>query len=150
MKKPFTILLILMLLALSGCAKSADKAKPAPTAPKAPAISEVTLLNPVGPLVVPVAGLAAGKVDTGKLKVKVQYWKNNDEVIGLLSSKKADFAVLPVTMAANIDASGVKLSMLGVHEWKVFYMVAPSAEVLKTGNRCAIRSYISRLARAAR
>lgn len=131
MKKPFTILLILMLLALSGCAKSADKAKPAPTAPKAPAISEVTLLNPVGPLVVPVAGLAAGKVDTGKLKVKVQYWKNNDEVIGLLSSKKADFAVLPVTMAANIDASGVKLSMLGVHEWKVFYMVAPSAEVFK-------------------
>ncbi len=131
MKKPVAILLILMVLALSGCAKSAEKAKPNPAAPKTPAISEVTLLNPVGPLVVPAAGLAANKVDTDNLKINVQYWKSNDEVIGLLSSKKAEFAVLPVTMAASVDASGVKLTMLGVHEWKVFYMVAPGADSFK-------------------
>jgi len=131
MKKPVAVLLILLLLALGGCAASTGKGKPGPAAPKAPAVSGVTLLNPVGPLVIPLAGLAANKVNTGNLKIKVQYWKNNDEVIGLLSSKKAEFAVLPVTMAANMDASGVKLRMLGVHEWKVFYMVAPDADSFK-------------------
>ncbi len=126
MKKNICALLLLGLIALSGCAGQGPNKAATPPAAKAPAVTEVTLLNPVGPAVVPVAGLAGNKVDTGGLNVKLQYWKTNDEVIGLLASNKAEFAVLPVVTAANINASGIDLAMLGVHEWKVFYMIAPS------------------------
>ncbi|MGE5422197.1 MAG: ABC transporter substrate-binding protein [Ignavibacteriales bacterium] len=118
MKKIAYLLLVLMVLSLTGCGNQAK------TTPQAPKVTEATILNPVGPLVFTAAGLEDKKVDTKGLDIKVNYWKTNDEAIALLSSKRAEFAVLPVTMAANLSASGIKLKMLGVHEWKVFYMVA--------------------------
>ena len=35
-----------------------------------------------------------------------------------------EFAVLPVTTAANMVAAGIDLVLLGVHEWKAFYLIA--------------------------
>lgn len=120
MKKVAYLLLIVMTLGLvAGCGTTQPK-----TTTPVPKVSQATILNPVGPLVFTVAGLVDKKVDTKGIDIKVSYWKTNDEAIALLSSKKAEFAVLPVTMAANINASGIKLKMLGVHEWKVFYMIA--------------------------
>lgn len=83
---------------------------------------EVNLINPVGPAVIPVIALDKGKV-TGEVTPRVRYWKNNDEVVALLSKGDADFAVLPLTQAANLYASQRDLVLLGVHEWKVFYLV---------------------------
>lgn len=88
-----------------------------------PEVTEVTLINPLGPAVVPVTGIASQRVE-GDILIKVQYWKTMDEAIGLLSSGKADFAVLPITTGVNMAASGVDLVLMGVHEWKVFYLVA--------------------------
>lgn len=84
---------------------------------------EVTLINPVGPVVIPVTALDKGKV-AGDVKVKVKYWKSNDEVVAMLSKGDVDFAVLPVTQAANLYAKEKNLVLVGVHEWKVFYLVA--------------------------
>lgn len=86
-------------------------------------VKNVVLLNPSGPLVVPIAPLAGGKI-SGNLDIEVKFWKTNDEAIAALASNQADFAVLPVTTAANIDASDIPVTMLGIHEWKIFYMVA--------------------------
>ncbi len=124
MKRFVYTLLLAGLLMVSGCAEKSQQKATTPTPSKAPAVTEVTVLNPIGPLVFPVAGLAGNKVDTGDLKINLQYWKTGDEAIGLLSAKKADFAVLPVVTGANIHASGMKLTLLGVHEWKVFYLIA--------------------------
>jgi NitT/TauT family transport system substrate-binding protein len=106
-----------LLLATAGCANSAGQ--PAPAA----APESVTLLNPLGPAVIPVTGLASGKV-SGDVQVDLQYWKTTDEVTGLLSNGTAQFAVLPVTTGANMAAAGLDLVLLGVHEWKAFYLVA--------------------------
>ncbi|HCF49474.1 MAG TPA: ABC transporter substrate-binding protein [Syntrophomonas sp.] len=108
------MLLMLLSLAVSGCQK---------TTPQPPQPAESTLINPVGPLVLPLAGLENGAVK-GPVTVKVSYWKSNDEAIGLLTGNQADFAVLPVTLAANLYANQKDLVMVGVHEWKVFYLLA--------------------------
>lgn len=91
--------------------------------PNAPAVSSVTLLNPVGPTVLPLAGISHGKVDTRGIEVKVHYWKTPDEATAMLASNRAEFAILPVTMAANLHPQ-VPLALLGIHEWKSFYLVA--------------------------
>ena len=124
MKKVVYILLLVFVLAVSGCAGSSKEKSSTPSPKKAPTVSEVTVLNPIGPVVFPVAGLAGNKVDTGNLKIKLQYWKTGDEALGLLSANQADFAVLPVVAGANYNAGGLDLTLLGVHEWKVFYLIA--------------------------
>lgn len=86
---------------------------------------EVSLINPLGPVVIPVIALDKGKV-TGEVTPRVRYWKNNDEVVAMLAKGDVDFAVLPLTQAANIYANQKDLVLLGVHEWKVFYMVGSS------------------------
>ena len=86
-------------------------------------VKPVTLMNPTGPTVIPLSGIAGGKI-TGDVPIEIKYWKTADEAIAALSSEKADFAVLPITTAANIYSNGIKISLLGVHEWKVFYLVA--------------------------
>lgn len=88
-----------------------------------PSSRQVALINPTGPAVIPVAALDKGKV-AGEPAVKVKYWKNNDEVVALLGKGEADFAVLPLTQAANLYATQKDLVLVGVHEWKVFYLVA--------------------------
>lgn len=112
------VLLALMLLSVvvSGCQKTPQQAAlPQPT--------ESSLINPVGPLVLPVAGIENGAVK-GPVAVKVSYWKSNDEAIGMITGNQTDFAVLPVTLAANLYANQKDLVMVGVHEWKVFYLLA--------------------------
>lgn len=115
-----TIIVLLALLLLSlvagGCTKTPQQVTP--TQP-----TESTLINPVGPLVLPVAGIENGSVK-GPITVKISYWKSNDEAIGLITGKQADFAILPVTLAANLYANQKDLVMVGVHEWKVFYLLA--------------------------
>lgn len=88
-----------------------------------PKITEVNLINPLGPAVVPVAGLASQHVKND-IAIHVQYWKTVDEAIGLLSGDQAEFAVLPVTTGVNMAASGLDIVLLGIHEWKAFYLIA--------------------------
>jgi NitT/TauT family transport system substrate-binding protein len=118
-----SLLLALALIstALSGCQQAA---------PPPPQVQESSLINPAGPLVLPVAGIENGAVK-GPVAVKLSYWKSNDEAIGLLAANQADFAVLPITMGANLYANQKDLVLLGVHEWKVFYLLA-SPEVTFT------------------
>ncbi len=84
---------------------------------------QITLINPLGPTVIPVAGISSEQVKS-ELPITVQYWTDNDEAVALLASEKADFAVLPISAAANIYARGIDIKLLGVHEWKVFYLLA--------------------------
>jgi len=117
-------ILIVVLVAVAGYyIWSGQQNSNQPLTTKESEVNQTTMLNPEGPTVIPIAGVAGEKVK-GDIKVNIQYWKTNDEAIALLSSGKADFAVLPVTAAANMYASGLNIALLAVHEWKVFYMVA--------------------------
>lgn len=113
-------LMFVLLASLAGCAPASAGADSA--APEA-----VTLINPLGPAVIPVAGLDSGAVESA-LPITVQYWKTGDEAIGLLSNDSAQFAVLPITTAVNMNAAGLDLALLGVHEWKVFYLIAADGQ----------------------
>jgi NitT/TauT family transport system substrate-binding protein len=124
MKRRLLGILIVALVVIAGYfIWSGQQNSNQPLTPTEPEVNQTTLLNPEGPTVIPVAGVVGEKVE-GDIKVNVQYWKTNDEAMALLSSGNADFAVLPVTAAANMYASGLNIALLGVHEWKVFYMVA--------------------------
>jgi NitT/TauT family transport system substrate-binding protein len=87
-------------------------------------VPQVTITNPTGPVVVPVLGIDSGNVTNEEFEVGITYWKNIDEAVAYLAADQAEFAVLPITTAANIYAQGIDITLLGVHEWKVFYLVA--------------------------
>jgi NitT/TauT family transport system substrate-binding protein len=117
--KKFTFVssFLLLVLLISGCNGGlADKSN-------TPEVSSITLINPLGPLVIPASGITSGNI-VGNVQINVQNWKTIDEVTGLLSGEDVSFAVLPVTTAVNLNANGIDLVMLGVYEWKVFYLVA--------------------------
>ncbi len=112
-----TITLVLLLLFVGGCSKSQ------PSEPVNPAVNSVQLINPLGPAVIPVTGITSGNVQ-GDLDIDVQYWNTVDEAVGLLSGNDVEFAVLPITTGVNMYASGIDIVLLGVHEWKIFYLLA--------------------------
>lgn len=85
-------------------------------------VKEITIVNPVGPTVIPLVAIDGHHIKT-PLSIKIHYWKNIDEVLAMLATNDAQFAVLPVTNAANMYMKNIDLVLLGVHEWKVFYMV---------------------------
>ena len=116
MKKGVWLLIIVLLLAGSFIFWKHGGLGPEPPA-------QITLINPLGPTVIPVAGISSQQV-ISEMPITIQYWKDTDEAVALLASKKADFAVLPISAAANIYARGINIKMLGVHEWKVFYLLA--------------------------
>jgi NitT/TauT family transport system substrate-binding protein len=122
MKKLIILIFVFtdILLLITGC----QTATPALSATKTSnlEISPVILINPLGPLVIPASGISSGKIK-GNTEIKVENWKTIDEATGLLAGNDTPFAVLPVTTAANLYASGVDLVLLGVHEWKAFYLV---------------------------
>ena len=114
-------LAILLMLTVSGCASSDTTDAAIET--KDIDASSITLINPLGPAVIPIAGLRSSDLNCD-LQLDIQIWKTADEAIGFLSGDSAQFAVLPVTTGVNLTASGVDLVLLGVHEWKVFYLIA--------------------------
>jgi NitT/TauT family transport system substrate-binding protein len=83
-------------------------------------IFSYTLLNPFGPTLMPVAFIISKDVGAD---INVQMWRTPDEAIAAVKANRADFYVLPLTMAANLHAAGLDLVLIGVHEWKVFYLV---------------------------
>jgi NitT/TauT family transport system substrate-binding protein len=117
----FTLIFIVSLIAIAGCSSSINENQTETTV--TPEISEVNLINPMGPAVIPVAGISSQNIQ-GDIAIHVQYWKTVDEAIGLLSGDQTDFAVLPVTTGVNMAAADIDIVLLGVHEWKVFYLIA--------------------------
>jgi NitT/TauT family transport system substrate-binding protein len=120
MKCRVMILIIFALLFFSaGCSPQEKATEPEKGTPP----QAVNLINPNGPTVIPVAGITTGNI-INDITVNVKYWNTIDQAIGLLADDEVQFAILPVTNAVNINASGLDLVLLGVHEWKVFYLVA--------------------------
>jgi NitT/TauT family transport system substrate-binding protein len=115
---------LLLVISMGGCSPTAS---PTPNAPAATAVvqtaREIQMINPMGPAVIPLAGLSSGSV-AGNLKINIKYWKTVDEATGFMAGDTTPFAVLPITTAANMSASGIDMVLLGVHEWKVFYLIA--------------------------
>jgi NitT/TauT family transport system substrate-binding protein len=114
-------IVISILFSLAGCTSQPIE-NPAEKA-ASPGISEVQLINPLGPAVIPVAGISSQNIK-GDIAIQIQYWKTVDEAIGLLSGDQAEFAVLPITTGVNMAASGIDIVLVAVHEWKVFYLIA--------------------------
>ncbi len=92
-------------------------------APAPEPVDQVRIINPIGPTVIPIAGLDSGEV-SGDVPVKVHYWRTIDEAAALLAADQAEFAALPVTAAANLHARGINIVLLGVYQWKAFYLIA--------------------------
>ncbi len=83
----------------------------------------LTMLNPVGPTIMPIAGLLSGEVKTD-VALTIQFWSNLDDVIAKIASKRANFVALPVTTAANLYTKGINIKLIGVYSWELFYLVS--------------------------
>ncbi len=81
----------------------------------------ITLLNPFGPTILPIAFILDGY--TGK-DIQVSFWRTPEQAVAAIKAGEADFYVLPITLGANLYNKGFDLVLLGVHEWKVFYLIA--------------------------
>ena len=95
--RKFIPLVFILLAGLAGCSSAGVRSQDA-------APESITMINPVGPLVLPVAGLTSGAVESA-VPISVQYWKTGDEAIGLLSNGSTQFAVLPITTRVNMNAA---------------------------------------------
>ncbi|SHH51120.1 ABC transporter substrate-binding protein [Thermosipho atlanticus] len=83
----------------------------------------LTFINPFGPTIVPITPMLEGIVK-GYVNLNIELWRTPDEAIAKIVSNYAKFAVLPITIAANLYTKGINIKLVGVHEWKVFYLVA--------------------------
>jgi len=83
----------------------------------------ITFINPFGPTIIPISPMLDGIVK-GYVSLNIILWKNPDEAIARIVSGEAKFAVLPITTAANLYSKGIDIKLVGVHEWKVFYLVS--------------------------
>jgi NitT/TauT family transport system substrate-binding protein len=83
----------------------------------------ITFINPFGPTIIPISPMLEGIVK-GYVNLNIILWKNPDEAIARIVSGEAKFAVLPITTAANLYSKGIDIKLVGVHEWKVFYLVS--------------------------
>jgi len=83
----------------------------------------ITFINPFGPTIIPISPMLDGVIQ-GYVNLNISLWKNPDEAIARIVSGEAKFAVLPITTAANLYSKGIDIKLVGVHEWKVFYLVS--------------------------
>jgi NitT/TauT family transport system substrate-binding protein len=120
-KNIFLIFLFFSLLSFTSCQTTTPSNSKAGI--NQPDDNPIVLLNPLGPLVIPVSGITSNQVK-GNIQIEIQNWNTVDEVTGLIAGEGTPFVVLPITTAANFDANGIPLVLLGVHEWKVFYLIA--------------------------
>jgi len=86
-------------------------------------LDQVVLLNPSGPTAIPVIGMDSKEV-LGDLNVSVQYWNNTDEVLASLAKNEAQFLVMPISAGVNMYNQGMDIALLGVHGWKLFYLIS--------------------------
>ena len=86
-------------------------------------ISEVTVLHPSGPALIPMAGLVAGKIP-GAVAIRLSLWRTQEEALGSLGRDPSLYAVLPVTLGVLLGTRS-DLVLLAVHEWRVFSLVVP-------------------------
>ena len=89
----------------------------------------ITLLNPFGPTILPIVHIYSGYIAKD---IEISFWRTPEEAVAAIKAGKADFYVLPITLGANLYNKGFDLVLVGVHEWKVFYLVGrESIESLK-------------------
>ena len=83
--------------------------------------SEVAVLNPGGPALIPVAGILGGQV-SGDLPLRVSVWRTQEEALGRLQGDPRLYAVLPLPLGVALGSRS-DLVLLAVHEWRVFSLV---------------------------
>ncbi|KLO21488.1 nitrate ABC transporter substrate-binding protein [Marinitoga sp. 1197] len=84
-----------------------------------------TFYNPLGPTLLPAAGLYINKIPT----LQTSYWRNIDQAQTLVLKEQADFIVLPVALGVELINKGAKYKLAGISLWKTFYLI--SSEEIK-------------------
>ncbi|KLO22612.1 ABC transporter substrate-binding protein [Marinitoga sp. 1155] len=79
-----------------------------------------TFYNPLGPTLLPAAGLYINKIPT----LQTSYWRNIDQAQTLVLKEQADFIVLPVALGVELINKGAKYKLAGISLWKTFYLIS--------------------------
>ncbi|SHE65369.1 NitT/TauT family transport system substrate-binding protein [Marinitoga hydrogenitolerans DSM 16785] len=85
-----------------------------------------TFYNPLGPTLLPAAGMYINKVPT----LQTSYWRNIDQAQILVLKEQADFIVLPVALGVELINKGANYKLAGISLWKTFYLI--SSNEIKT------------------
>ncbi|MCD6545033.1 MAG: ABC transporter substrate-binding protein [Thermotogae bacterium] len=90
--------------------------------------SQGVFINPIGPTLLPAAGLFSGEIKTSE-NIELKIWKNPDEAVAMLSSGQANIALLPVSLGAILYNKKVPIKLVAVSTWKAFYLIGTSYDV---------------------
>lgn len=80
----------------------------------------MTFYNPLGPSLLPAAGLYENPVQG----LETKFWRSLDEAQTLVIKDQADFIVLPVALGIQLIEKGVDYKLAGVSLWKTFSLVS--------------------------
>ncbi|APT75749.1 hypothetical protein XO10_04205 [Marinitoga sp. 1135] len=83
-------------------------------------VFSATFYNPLGPTLLPAAGLYIDGVPG----LKTDYWRTIDQAQTLMLKQQADFIILPVALGIEMVNKGAKYKLAGVSLWKTFYLIS--------------------------
>lgn len=86
----------------------------------------LTFHNPLGPSLLPAAGLYSDPVDG----LETKFWRSLDEAQTLVIKEQTDFIVLPVAFGVQLMNRDVNYKLAGVSLWKTFSLI--SSKEVKT------------------
>ncbi len=92
----------------------------------------INVLIPVGPTTISMSALLNKDIKT-QVPLKIDFWKNMDQITADIVSNKADILLLPVSFGATLYAKGYKIKLAAITLWKGFY-------ILGTKNISSIKS----------
>ena len=89
-----------------------------------------TFINPVGPTLVPIASMLENpELAKGEAEYEIHLWRSVDEAISMIVAGRADISLLPVTVGAQLAASGVDIRLAAVAMWNGFFVVSRAEEI---------------------
>ncbi len=118
------LLLCLTFSAFAGGQAETDKAE------SVQKLDKIVLSSPFSPLAMPMAYIIENDLlkDYAE-KTELAIWTNPDQLRAQMSGGSADFVSLPSNTASIFYNKGVKLKLLKVSIWKVFYIVSEDTSV---------------------
>jgi len=105
-------------------------AHPVFAAEKAPKLDKIVLSSPFVALVLPMAYMAKNNVlkDIAK-ETELVIWNNPDQLRAIMAQNQAHFVSVPCNTASIFYNKGVKLKLLNISIWGIFYVISSDSSI---------------------
>jgi len=119
-RKPYWVLAVLLALMILVPGQSAATGK----------VEKIVMASPFSPLVMPMAHIVENRLlDDVAQKVELVVWNTPDQLRAMITQGQVDFVSVPSNVAAIFYNKGIKLKMVRVSIWGVFYIISQDSSI---------------------